>query len=80
MVALTFDADMTPYVLRQVHSGEVRSWYDPNILRELRTTATPATIFITGLWASTWSGRRMRRRRGRRPNGGRRAAAAGFSS
>lgn len=53
-VALTFDADMTPSMLARLRSGEVPRWYDPEIVSELRTTRTPATIFLTGLWAMTY--------------------------
>lgn len=54
MVALTFDADMTPSMLKQLRAGAVRRWYDPEIIAELRNTKTPATIFTTGLWASAY--------------------------
>ncbi|MGH3943260.1 MAG: polysaccharide deacetylase family protein [Pseudonocardiaceae bacterium] len=51
MVALTFDADMSPAMLERLRAGTVRSWYDVRIVAELRQTHTPATIFATGLWA-----------------------------
>ncbi|MGH3932675.1 MAG: polysaccharide deacetylase family protein [Pseudonocardiaceae bacterium] len=51
MVALTFDADMSPSMLERLRVGSVRSWYDASIIAELRQTQTPATIFATGLWA-----------------------------
>lgn len=51
LVALTFDADMTPAMRKRLHDGTVRSWYDKRIVAELRSTRTPATIFTTGLWA-----------------------------
>ncbi|MGH8886187.1 MAG: polysaccharide deacetylase family protein [Egibacteraceae bacterium] len=54
LVALTFDADMTPSMLKQLRAGTVRRWYDPEIIAELRNTKTPATIFATGLWASAY--------------------------
>lgn len=53
-VALTFDADMTEGMLAQLRSGEVSSWYNRAVVRELRSTKTPATIFLTGLWAKTY--------------------------
>ncbi|MGQ0773586.1 MAG: polysaccharide deacetylase family protein [Pseudonocardiales bacterium] len=51
LVALTFDADMSPSMLERLRTGTVRSWYDASIVAELRRTQTPATIFVTGLWA-----------------------------
>jgi peptidoglycan/xylan/chitin deacetylase (PgdA/CDA1 family) len=53
-VALTFDADMTPGMLDQLRSGEVASWNDKALIRTLRETRTPATLFISGLWAETY--------------------------
>jgi peptidoglycan/xylan/chitin deacetylase (PgdA/CDA1 family) len=53
-IALTFDADMTPLMLEALHSRKVRRWYDPAILAELRSTNTPATVFLTGLWTRTY--------------------------
>jgi peptidoglycan/xylan/chitin deacetylase (PgdA/CDA1 family) len=55
-VALTFDADMTEGMLRALRDGRQRSWYDGRIVAELRKTGTPATIFLTGLWARTYPG------------------------
>ena len=54
LVALTFDADMTQGMLAALQAGRVARWYDPAILAELRATRTPATIFMTGLWAETY--------------------------
>jgi peptidoglycan-N-acetylglucosamine deacetylase len=55
-VALTFDADMTQAMLGAVRSGHPSLGYDPEIVRELRATRTPATIFMTGLWPSAHGG------------------------
>ncbi len=41
-------------MLARLRSGQVRSWYDPEIVRELRAERIPATIFLTGLWAQTY--------------------------
>lgn len=49
-VALTFDADMTQAMLARVRGGAPSVGYDPQIVRELRASHTPATIFMTGLW------------------------------
>ena len=55
-VALTFDADMTRAMAARLSSGQVKSYYDPAIVRELQETRTPATFFVTGLWAMTYPG------------------------
>ena len=54
MIALTFDADMTQGMLARLRAHAVASWYDPRIVAELRLTGTPATVFLTGLWAQTY--------------------------
>ena len=48
-VALTFDADMTPYMRRERISS-----YDPAIVDALRETETRATVFVSGLWAEAY--------------------------
>jgi peptidoglycan-N-acetylglucosamine deacetylase len=51
-VALTFDADMTRAKLAEIEAGGAGSvWYDRRIVAELERTRTPATIFVSGLWA-----------------------------
>ncbi|GLX00735.1 hypothetical protein Misp02_48210 [Microtetraspora sp. NBRC 16547] len=50
MVALTFDADMTTYMEKQLDRGEVDSYANPRLIAELRRLKVPATIFMTGLW------------------------------
>lgn len=55
-VALTFDADMTQGMLGLLESGKVARWYDPELIAYLRRTRTPATVFLTGLWAKTYPG------------------------
>jgi peptidoglycan-N-acetylglucosamine deacetylase len=55
-VALTFDADMTQAMLSAVRSGQRSIGYDPEIVRELRASHTPATIFMTGLWPTAHPG------------------------
>jgi peptidoglycan-N-acetylglucosamine deacetylase len=53
-VALTFDADMTRAKLAELRaSGDaaVSDWYDERIVEELERTQTPATVFMSGLWA-----------------------------
>ena len=48
-IALTFDADLTSEDLRG--GRPQRSFYERGIVRTLRRTDTPATLFVTGLWA-----------------------------
>jgi peptidoglycan/xylan/chitin deacetylase (PgdA/CDA1 family) len=55
-VALTFDADMTQAMLAAVRGGSPSIGYDPQIVRELRASHTPATIFMTGLWPTAHPG------------------------
>src|SRR5437763_6286556 len=55
-VALTFDADMTQAMLAAVRGGHPSIGYDPEIVRELRASHTPATIFMTGLWPTAHPG------------------------
>ena len=55
-VALTFDADMTQAMLAAVRGGHRSIGYDPEIVRELRASHTPATIFMTGLWPTAHPG------------------------
>jgi peptidoglycan/xylan/chitin deacetylase (PgdA/CDA1 family) len=54
VVALTFDADMTPSMLRDLRSGKVASWYNENVIATLRRERIPATLFLTGLWIETY--------------------------
>jgi peptidoglycan/xylan/chitin deacetylase (PgdA/CDA1 family) len=53
-VALTFDADMTPGMLAQLRSGQVRSWYNREVRDILDAEGVHATIFLTGLWAQAY--------------------------
>jgi peptidoglycan/xylan/chitin deacetylase (PgdA/CDA1 family) len=47
---------MTPAMSADLRSGRVKSWYDRDVVRILRRTRTPATIFLTGLWTKTYPG------------------------
>ncbi len=49
-VALTFDADMTPWMKEQKDLGYVTSYYDSRVITELEKTNTSATFFLTGMW------------------------------
>jgi peptidoglycan/xylan/chitin deacetylase (PgdA/CDA1 family) len=54
LVALTFDADMTPGMVQQLRGGAVRSWYNREVIEILRAEHARATLFLTGLWAATY--------------------------
>jgi peptidoglycan-N-acetylglucosamine deacetylase len=53
-VALTFDADITQAMLAALRAHRVAAWYDPRLIATLQASDTPATIFLTGLWAQTY--------------------------
>jgi peptidoglycan/xylan/chitin deacetylase (PgdA/CDA1 family) len=53
-IYLTFDADMTPGMLRQQHAGRVKAWYDPAIVDFLHANGVAATFFVAGLFAETY--------------------------
>lgn len=50
MIALTFDADMTPGMKAQLDSGEVATFNDQKIISILNQTQTKATFFMAGMW------------------------------
>ncbi len=54
IIYLTFDADMTPYMKKELLSGKIRSWYDPAIIAYLEDKKIPAAIFATGLFAELY--------------------------
>lgn len=49
-IALTFDADMTPGMKELLLSKRVKSYYDKDLIAELKSSNTKATIFVTGMW------------------------------
>jgi peptidoglycan/xylan/chitin deacetylase (PgdA/CDA1 family) len=53
-VALTFDADMTDAMRRQLRSGAVRSYANLAILDRLERDGVPATFFLTGKWVEEY--------------------------
>jgi peptidoglycan/xylan/chitin deacetylase (PgdA/CDA1 family) len=55
IVALTFDADMTPGMLNELRSKRVASWYNEKVIAALRQEQVPATLFMTGLWIEAYS-------------------------
>ena len=54
IVALTFDADMTPGMLSELRSKKVASWYNEKVIAALRQEQVPATLFMTGLWIEAY--------------------------
>ena len=50
IVALTFDADMTPRMSNELRSGKIASWYNQKVIATLREEHVPATLFLAGLW------------------------------
>src|ERR1700735_578125 len=55
IVALSFDADMTPGMLNELRSKKVASWYNEKVIAALRQERVPATLFMTGLWIEAYS-------------------------
>lgn len=54
VVALTFDADMTPSMLNRLKTGKIASWYNSAVIDRLRELQVPATLFLTGLWMEAY--------------------------
>src|SRR6516164_197119 len=50
VVALTFDADMTPRMSNDLKTGKITSWYNQRVIATLREEYVPATLFLAGLW------------------------------
>jgi peptidoglycan/xylan/chitin deacetylase (PgdA/CDA1 family) len=55
IVALTFDADMTPGMLNELKNRRVASWYNEKVIETLRQQQVRATLFLTGLWIEAYS-------------------------
>lgn len=54
IIALTFDADMTYGMERELKSVKVKSWYNEDVIKSLEETKTPATLFLAGLWIKNY--------------------------
>lgn len=50
VMALTFDADMTPKMKKDLEGGKVNSWYNKKVIDILKEEKIPATLFLTGMW------------------------------
>ncbi|HEX5597769.1 MAG TPA: polysaccharide deacetylase family protein [Micromonosporaceae bacterium] len=53
-VALTFDADMTDGMLRNLQRGRVKSYANLRIIELLEREQVPATFFLTGKWVEQY--------------------------
>ena len=53
-VALTFDADLSDWALSRVRDGRYPEQVNTEVLEELESTTTAATVFVTGLWAEEY--------------------------
>jgi peptidoglycan-N-acetylglucosamine deacetylase len=53
-IALTFDADMTPFMIKELEDKKVDNYYNSKITKILTINDVKATIFITGLWAQQY--------------------------
>lgn len=53
-IALSFDADMTPFMKKELETGKVKAFYNKKIIDILEEQQVPATIFIAGLWAEAY--------------------------
>lgn len=53
-VALTFDADLSQYTLNRIYNGTMPDQYNVAVVDYLERTGTPATMFVTGLWAQRY--------------------------
>ncbi|HEX5541468.1 MAG TPA: polysaccharide deacetylase family protein [Micromonospora sp.] len=53
-VALTFDADMTDGMLRNLQTGRVKSYANLRIIELLEEEQVPATFFLTGMWVEQY--------------------------
>lgn len=54
VIALTFDADMTPQMLKKLEQKKVKSWYNAAVIKDLEDANVPATLFLTGMWIKTY--------------------------
>ena len=50
LVAITFDSNMTDWMLRRLDTGAVRSYDDAAVVGELIRLRVPATFFLAGKW------------------------------
>lgn len=56
-IALTFDADLTAAMRKRLTSGKVTSYYNAELIGNLRRLKVPSTLFLTGMWMEQYPGR-----------------------
>ncbi|MFL6075685.1 MAG: polysaccharide deacetylase family protein [Mycobacteriales bacterium] len=49
-VAITFDSNMTDFMLHELETGKVKSFYNAAVVDELDREQVPATFFLAGKW------------------------------
>ncbi len=54
MVALTFDSNMTPFMLHELAARRVSSFDNHAVIDELAALHVPATFFLAGLWVERY--------------------------
>lgn len=54
ILALTWNADMSPKMETDIRFGKVRQWYDSSIIPLLERLQVPSTFFLTGRWAQMY--------------------------
>ena len=53
-VALTLDADFSPFALKRVREGRYPKQVNSSVLDYLQRQGIPASIFVTGMWAQQY--------------------------
>ena len=53
-VALTFDADMTPAMVKNLKTGKIKSYYNKKVVDVLIKEKVKATMFLTGMWVEQY--------------------------
>lgn len=53
-IALTFDADMTYGMAKNIETGIVNNYYNKDVIDILETENVSATFFVSGLWAEKY--------------------------
>ena len=53
-IAITFDADMTPGMVKNLKSGKIKSYYNKKVVDVLNKEKVKATMFLTGMWVEQY--------------------------
>lgn len=54
MIALTFDADMNQDMKTDLNRGNIKSYYNKEVIDLLRKYKIKATLFMTGMWTDVY--------------------------